>query len=390
MASQSLSVLHEGPYSAAAVREAADRIRTGLPGAAAVVFAFVSSDYLPHLEEFADTIRVDGHALEVVGCTAGGLTNDAVEREGAQGFSLLALHAAAASLTVHELGNQLVENADGPEFWRHTMPAATGWIVLTNPFGFAVDDWLGDWNAAFPGVPTIGGLASGGRSEEALAVFHNGRIIDGGIAVALAGSLRLVPAVSQGCRPIGEPLPVTKAEDNIIFSLGSRPAYQALESAFQSLTETERSHAQGNLFAGLAGNEYVEEFRPGDFLIRNIIGADPDSGAVVIAGIPRLGQTVQYQLRDRAAADADLRRVLLEATTGRPRPIGSLLFCCNGRGADFFGETSHDAALLREVAGQHHSAGFFCNGEIGPVAGRNSVNGYTASLALFVEEDHGA
>lgn len=390
MASQSVSILHEGPYSEAVVRDAAGRIRTELPGAATLVFAFVSPDYLPHLEEFADTIRVDGHAVEVVGCTAGGFTSDAVERERTEGFSLLALHLERAALTVHELDNQLVESADGPEFWRRRLPAATGWIVLTNPFGFAVDDWLGDWNAAFPGVPTIGGLASGGRSEDQIAVFHNGRVIDGGIAVALSGSVRLVPAVSQGCRPIGEPLPVTKAEDNIIFSLGSRPAYQALESAFQSLTDAERSHAQGNLFAGLAGNEYVEEFRPGDFLIRNIIGADPDSGAVVIAGIPRLGQTLQYQLRDRAAADADLRRVLREATAGRPRPLASLLFCCNGRGEEFFGEPSHDATVLREVAGTHHSAGFFCNGEIGPVAGRNNVNGYTASLALFVEEDHGA
>lgn len=385
MPSESVSALHEGPYEPAAVRAVAERIRDGLRGPATVAFAFVTPDYLPHLEDFADTIRVDGHALELVGCTARGVTFDHREREEGSGFSLLALRAENTDASVHELPNSLVESADGGAFWRERLPAADGWLVLTNPYGFGVDDWLTDWNAAFPGVPTLGGLASGGREADSVAVFRNGRVIDGGVAVGLSGALRIVPAVSQGCRPIGEPLPVTKAEDNIIFSLGSRPAYQALESAFQSLSETERSHAQGNLFAGIAGTEYVEDFRPGDFVIRNIIGADPDSGAVVIAGAPRVGQTVQYQLRDRASADADLRRVLGDAVKSGGRPVASLLFCCTGRGSDFFGVEGHDAGMLEEVVGRHSSAGFFCNGEIGPVAGRNCAHGYTASCAIFVE-----
>jgi len=386
MPSQSASVLHEGPYSEEAVRDAAGRIRAALSGPATIAFAFVTPDYLPHLADFADTIRVDGHVLELVGCTGSGLTSDGLEREDASGFSILALHAENSRIAVHELPNSLVESADGPRFWTQRLGSAEGWIVLTNPFGFGVDDWLVDWNAAFPGVPTVGGLASGGREAESMAVFHNGRVIEGGVAIGLSGALRLVPAVSQGCRPIGEPLPVTKAEDNIIFSLGSRPAYQALESAFQSLSEAERSHAQGNLFAGIAGTEYLEDFRPGDFLIRNIIGADPDSGAVVIAGIPRVGQTVQYQLRDKDVADVDLRSVLRRAAKAPGRPVASLLFCCTGRGSSFFGASGHDAGMLEEIIGRHSSAGFFCNGEIGPVAGRNCVHGYTAACAILMED----
>jgi small ligand-binding sensory domain FIST len=328
---------------------------------------------------------VDGHVLELVGCTGNGLTHDALEQEGGSGFSLLALHASDTEISVHELPNALVESATGSAFWKQRIPAAESWLLLTNPFGFGVDDWLAEWNPAFPGTPTIGGLASGGREPETIAVFHNGRVIEGGVLVGFKGALRVVSAVSQGCRPIGEPLPVTKAEDNIIFSLGSRPAYQALESAFQSLSETERSHAQGNLFAGIASSEYVEDFRSGDFLIRNIIGADPDSGAVVIGGIPRIGQTVQYQLRDRQAAHADLRRVLRRAASEAGRPVASLLFCCMGRGSSFFGKPNHDATMLEEVLGPHSSAGFFGNGEIGPVAGRSCVHSYAASCAFFVE-----
>ena len=386
MQSKSISVAHEGAYAEEAVRAAAEKIRAGLGGSASVAFAFCSSDYLPHLADFSDTIRVDGHVLELVGCTANGFIIDAGENESSSGFSILALRAANTEISVHELSNSLVESSDGPDFWRRRMPAVQSWIALTNPFGFGVDDWLSEWNAAFPGVPTLGGLASGGREPESIAVFHNGRTIDGGVLVGLNGALRLVPAVSQGCKPIGEPLPVTKAEDNIIFALGSRPAYQALETAFQSLSETERSHAQGNLFAGIASTEYVEDFRPGHFLIRNIIGADPDSGAVVIAGIPRVGQTVQYQLRDRQSAHADLRRVLKLAEIGSP-PLATLLFSCTGRGSAFFGKPNHDSGMLAEILGPHPSAGFFCNGEIGPVAGRNCAHGYTASCAILVETE---
>lgn len=385
MQSKSVSVSHEGAYTQEAVRAAADRIRADLGGSATIAFAFVTPDYLPHLEDFADSIRVDGHVLELVGCTTNGFVIDSAENESGQGFSILALQAARTEVSVHELTNSLVESAGDADFWKRHLPAAQSWIALTNPFGFGVDDWLTEWNAAFPGVPTVGGLASGGREAETIAVFHNGRTIDGGVLVGLRGALRLVPAVSQGCKPIGEPLPVTKAEDNIIFALGSRPAYQALETAFQSLSETERSHAQGNLFAGIASTEYVEDFRPGHFLIRNIIGADPDSGAVVIAGIPRVGQTVQYQLRDRQSAHTDLRRVLKSAAASTGQPLASLLFSCSGRGAGFFGKPSHDSGMLAEVLGGHPSSGFFCNGEIGPVAGRNCVHGYTASCAIFVE-----
>ncbi len=389
MPSTSISILHEGEYSADAVRQAAGKVRAQLPAPATLAFAFVTQDYLPMLEEFVETIRVDGHVSEVIGCTGVGLISDDHEKEEGSGFSLLAIHAPGTRVTIHDLSSEMMNRAAGAQTWRSKLPTPSGWLVLANPFGFAVDDWLDDWNRAFPGVPTVGGLASGGRDESSLAVFHNGALVDGAVVVGLEGALRLIPAVSQGCRPIGEALPVTRAEDNVIFALGSRPAYQALESAFQSLSESEKSGAQGNLFAGLASNEYVEDFQSGDFIIRNIIGADPNSGAVVIAGIPRLGQTVQYQLRDRGAADADLRKVLESVPARGHTPVASILFCCAGRGSNLFGSTGHDAGLVKAVLGPHSSAGFFCNGEIGPIGGRNCIHGYTASCAILVDSPAG-
>jgi small ligand-binding sensory domain FIST len=246
--------------------------------------------------------------------------------------------------------------------------------------------WLAEWNAAWPDVPCIGGLASGTSDGEGVGVFHNGRFCDA-VVVAVTG-MRVMAVVSQGCRPIGEPLTVTRAESNVVYSLGARPAYEALESAFEGLSEGEKAGAKGNLFAGLAGTEYVDEFKPGDFLIRNILGADPNSGAVAIGGYPRVGQTLQYQLRDRNAADAEWRSVLRTAAAESGKaPLASLLFACTGRGSRLFGSKGHDAGLLEDILGPHASAGFFCNGEIGPLGGRNYIHSYSATGALFFDEE---
>ncbi len=386
MSSSSFSVFVEGPYSAEAVRTAAVSLREHLGAPATVAFAFVTPDYLANFADFIDTVRVDGHVGELVGCTASTLITGGAEKEGSVGFVLMGLHSPGSTVRIVDLSTDRMEAAEGSDSWREEATGMNGWLVLGNPYGFPADQWLGEWSGGAPEVPVVGGLASGGESEEEVAVFHNAEFISGAVAVGFSGTLEVVAAVSQGCRPIGEALPVTKAEDNVVFSLGSRPAYQALETAFESLSENERSHAQGNLFAGLANNEYVDEFRSGDFLIRNIIGADPNSGAVVIGGIPRLGQTLQYQLRDGDAADADLRSVLTAVPSAHPQtPVASLVFSCLGRGTNLFDEPNHDASLIQETLRAHPSAGFFGNGEIGPIGGKNCVHGYTASCALFYD-----
>ncbi len=390
MTSKSASVRRIGPYSSQTVTEAALELKASMGSPSAVAFAFVSPDYLPHIEEFCEIVRVDGHVTDVVGATGGGLIMDGVEEEDSPGFSLLALSDAKAAPVVVTLQQRLLDDEVASWTDYTGVKDVSAWIALGNPFIFDVETWLGEWNAAYPGVPCVGGLASSAHPEgEGTGVFFDGKIVDA-VAVAFAGDLRVVPVVSQGCRPIGEPLTVTKAESNVVYSLGSRPAYEALESAFEALTDGEKATAKGNLFAGLAGTEYVEDFKPGDFLIRNILGADPDTGAVVIGGIPRVGQTLQYQLRDRTSADSELKAVLRHAALESGRPVASLLFACNGRGSRFFGNKSHDASLLEEILGQHHSAGFFCSGEIGPIGGKNCMHSYTASCAVIVSGEQSA
>lgn len=372
------------PYDEARVREAAEELRAELGADPTLALAFLSTGYTEHLAEFQEIVAVHGHAAVLCGCTGSGLIGTSREAESTEGFSLLFLHLPAARIRAVPVAQSDVETSAGDAFWRGRAgqdPAA--WLALANPFRFDADTWLREWNSAYRGVPVLGGLAGGGGDNEAVTVFGPaiGQTSDA-LAIALDG-VRLETVVSQGCRPIGEPLPVTRADEHLLLELGSRPAYQVLEQAFNTLADAEKQRARGNLFAGLAVDEYKEQFGRGDFLVRNILGADPATGAVVVGASPRTGQTLQYQLRDAATADEELRTLLAPLAARAEKPVASLLFSCNGRGRHLFGAPDHDAKAIAGMLGPHPSAGFFCNGEIGPVGGSNFLHGYTASIGLI-------
>ena len=199
--------------------------------------------------------------------------------------------------------------------------------------------------------------------------------------IGLGGAACLRPVVSQGCEPIGDAWTITDVAGHIVKTIGSRPAYQVLVETVQGLDAARRQRANGNLLVGLAMDEYRDEFERGDFLIRNLMGVDPKSGAIAVAAEPRIGQTLQFQIRDAHAADEELRH-MLRSTLDSPS-AAALLFACNGRGVGLFGAPDHDARTVRELLGPVPLAGLFCNGEIGPVGAATYVHGFTASLALI-------
>jgi small ligand-binding sensory domain FIST len=246
--------------------------------------------------------------------------------------------------------------------------------------------WLRGWNEAYAPKPIVGGLASGDYSQRVTQLYLDGEVYtEGGVAVPMAGEVELQSLISQGCTPIGQTWTITKTEQNIIRTIGNRPAYDVLQETFAGLSEEDQRKARGNLFVGLVVNEYLDEFHRGDFLVRNILGGDPQSGSLAIAAHARLGQTMQFQRRDAAAATEDLTALLdqCRARLAGRALYGGCLCTCNGRGHRLFGHPNHDAGLIREKLGPVELAGFFCNGEIGPIGERNFLHGYTASLALF-------
>ena len=383
MTNSAASNLVLAPFSEPIVIQAARDCLARIGGHASCAFVFCSADYRPALPDFLELIQLHAHAPLVAGCTGSGLIGTGREAEGESGFSLLLMNLPRTALCSLALSpDATAVSVEDPEqiIQQRDIDA---WITLANPLTFPIEEWLDDWNAKYPGVPCLGGLASGTEGGESFFLWRNRELIEGAVAIGFRGGIRIKTLVSQGCRPVGQPLPITGAEQNFVLSLGSRPAYQVLEETFSALSENDKMLARGNLFVGLAMSEYVDEFATGDFLVRNLLGADPQHGAVAIGARPRVGQTLQFQLRDRRSADMELRTLVTERAADGAKPFASLLFACTGRGRNLFGQSDHDAALLAEKFGTISSAGFFCNGEIGPVAGRNFVHGYTATAALF-------
>lgn len=374
-----------GPFEEVKVREAALRVREHLGGKADILFVFASCDLRDGLDDLVELLQIHAHCPRIIGCSAGGLIGTAREDEGFSGFSFLALRTPGAEIFCAEIPAAPDYGAwNGVRQWGRE--GCTGWIVLGNPTQLG-EDWIAAWNSAVGSTPSYGGLASGGHRGDELFIFNEqGESSAAAIAIGLRGSVKLAGIVSQGCRPIGEPLTITRAENNLIHQLACQRAYDQLQTAFQTLTETEREKAQGNILVGLAMSEYVDDFHTGDFLVRSILGGDPGNGALALGAIPRVGQTLQFQLRDHESAHEDLHEMLLtlRSSLGAP-PFAGLLFSCGGRGKNLFGKPNHDAGLVEQIFPGTPLAGLHCNGEIGSVGGKAHLHGFTASAAFFVK-----
>jgi small ligand-binding sensory domain FIST len=266
-------------------------------------------------------------------------------------------------------------------------PHEAALLLLGDPLTFPVDAFLSQTNADYPGLRVLGGMASGMLDKGSTPlVYHDRLVIGGAVGVLLQGAIGLRGIVSQGCRPIGRPLVITRGEENVITELGGRPPLAQLQQLWQELNDRDRQLFQHGLHVGLVINEYQAEFQRGDFLVRNVLGLERESGALAIADRIRVGQTVQFHVRDAASADEDLHALLqLDLQAHERRPAGALVFSCNGRGTRLFQEPDHDARVIRSEAGAIPLAGLFAAGELGPIGGRNFIHGFTASVALFEE-----
>ena len=231
----------------------------------------------------------------------------------------------------------------------------------------------------------MGGVVSGGLGPGDTRLFRDREVLTSGVVGVRLHGMRCVPIVSQGCRPIGEPYIVTGADGALITELGGRPPLQRLREIVEVLPSDEQDLISHGLQIGIVVDEHLALPGQGDFMIRGLLGADASTGAIEIGQIVEVGETVQYQVRDVLGADKDLRVAVERAAAQLPGPpAGALLFTCNGRGRRMFGVADHDASTIEELLGGIPLAGFFAAGEIGPIAGRNALHAFTASMALFV------
>jgi small ligand-binding sensory domain FIST len=325
----------------------------------------------------------------LIGCTGESIVGRGREVEGQTGASLwLARLPGVDVLPMHLTFRNTPE---GPSLLGWPDSLLDGWpgepslLLLGDPFSFPADYLLEQINAQHPGAVVIGGMASGAVQPGENRLLRGREVHDeGAVAVMISGPVRVRSVVSQGCRPIGRHLVITKAERNVVLQLGGRPALDQLQLVFGELPTRDRELVNQGVHLGRVVSEYLERFEQGDFLVRNVIGFDPESGALAAGDYFRTGQTVQFHVRDWQTADAELRQLLAAARAGGDQPVGgALMFTCNGRGTRLFPEPHHDALAVRDAFGEIPLAGFFAAGELGPIGGKNFQHGFTASIALF-------
>jgi small ligand-binding sensory domain FIST len=373
---------HEDPRVSAI--EAAQDAHAALDGAPAdLVVLFASGG---HMEDPEATLEGVHEALRpgaLVGCGAGGVLGCGAEHE--EGMAVVVWAASldgGSAQTFHAMAS--VHEDTVTVIGMEDLAGARGAILLPDPFTFPTDPLLQDLAARAPGVPVIGGLASARRPDERGVLFHGDEVHDGGTVGVRFDGVELLPCVSQGATPVGPEMTITEAEGNIIRELAGQPALDRIRAVIEELDPVERTLIAGGLLVGLVIDGGRPEYGHGDFLVRQLMGADPVSGTLAVAAPVQPGQVLRLHARDAASADRDLQdqlRLRVSALGGSP--AGALAFSCNGRGRAMFGIEDHDASALSDELAGAPSAGFFAAGEIGPVGGASFLHAFTATVALF-------
>jgi small ligand-binding sensory domain FIST len=372
------AAMSEHPVGASATGEVVGRVLEDLDGPPDLALVFVTAAHAGALEDIAGAIRATLRPAPLLGCSAESVLANGHEVEGGPAVSLWAGRTGA--VTPFHL--ELTPTPDGHALtgWPDALPEdAAGLLLLPDPFSFPTDGFLTTLAELRPGLPVVGGMASAGRGPGQNRLVVDDRVVDHGAVGAFLGrGVELASVVSQGCRPVGSPFIVTSAERNIVQELAGQPALSRLQELVRTLAPDERQLLSSGLHLGQVIDERKADFGRGDFLIRNVLGADPQTGAIAVGDVVEVGSTVQFQVRDAASAHEDLSELLEGATAD-----AALVFTCNGRGIRLFGSPDHDAEVVASTLGRAPVAGMFCAGELGPVGGKNFLHGFTASVVLL-------
>jgi small ligand-binding sensory domain FIST len=373
--------MSEHPMATHATGEVVGHVLEALGDAPDLAVLFVTAPHAGALEDIARTVREVLHPGTLLGVTAVSVLGGDREVEEHPAVTLWAASLGAAvtpvrldasvpsiGIAVSGLDHDLVGDMQ-----ERTL------LLLADPFSMPVDGFLEAAPETYPGLRIIGGLASAARGPGGnRLVLDDRQYTDGAVGALLPPVDSLTAVVSQGCRPIGTPMTVTKSDGRIIYELAGRPALERLVELLESLEPEERALAQRGIHLGRVINEHKVDFDRGDFLIRTVLGGDRDVGAIAVGDEVDIGATVQFQVRDAESADHDLRELL----AGR-RAQGALVFTCNGRGTHLFGQPDHDARVINAHVEGGATAGMFCAGELGPIGDRSFLHGFTASILLF-------
>lgn len=344
---------------------------------------FASPEHTRRLAEVVTRLHAAFPGVHLVGGSAAGCVGSGIEVESGPSLSLTVAEMPGVVATPFHVDVGAAPTTH--EAWRELTGAEQACVVVSDPYSFDLAAVLDPMQDAMAQGLVVGGQASGGQAAESHALIAGDEVHRAGlVGLGLSGALKVDACVAQGCRPIGEPMFVSSCDGNLVAGLDGRPAVDVLRDLFKDLSAHDQHLFRHALFVGVQMREQ-QEYHPGDFLIRNIVGIPKNGSGLVVAYRPERFSVVQLHVRDGDAAAANLSAVL-EAEPP-DAPAGALLFTCVGRGESLFGVQSHDTGAFRDRYGEVPVGGFFANGEVGPVQGQPFVHGYTSVFASFRPAD---
>ena len=384
------SAISESENVEEAVSECAESIKSIVGNSPDLVFVFPSFNFSGQFKDISNALSKHFENSVIMGCSGNGVIGAGREVEHTPGFAMCAAELPEVEITpFHISDSDLPDGDDPPNKWENVLGVSReshpNFVLLADPFSVRGENLLMGMDYAYPDCKIVGGLASGGTQPGSNALYLNNITYDHGIAgVALSGNIEINTIVAQGCKPIGSLSRITKCERNILQELDGRSPFDILGETYNDLNEADQKLFQNSLFLGVVMDPFESSPGIGDFLIRNIVGANPDAGQLAVGQMLREGQLVQFHLRDAQTSTENLSNMLDEYQSTPFGPeTGALMFSCLGRGKYLYEEPDHDTDLFREKIGDLPLTGFFCNGEIGPVSGSTFLHGYTSSFGIF-------
>ena len=350
-----------------------------------LALVFTTGEAYPHGHALLRAVRRVTGARIVLGVSAAGVITEKGEVEAVPAVAVLAARL-AGSLLAHPLiaaGRESLDAAAGVDLAEQAEPAVAeggALVLLPDAQNLRPRALLRGIAEALGPVPVLGAVAAG---EPRFELYQDDVTCGAVVGLALAGAQPVV-GVGQGCEPIGEPYVVTRSDGHVVRAIAGRRPLEVLEEAIRAVPDYERRLPQAGVFAGLAMNPARSPLGRGDFLVRNLAGVDRETGAVAVAEEVRVGQTIQFQIRDGRASRDDLAAMLdrVETDLAGRRPAFGIYFNCAGRGRGLYGVPDHDLTLIRTRLGAWPLVGFFGNGEFAPVGGVNFFHNLTGVLAV--------
>ncbi|HEX2229593.1 MAG TPA: FIST N-terminal domain-containing protein [Candidatus Binatia bacterium] len=353
---------------------------------------FFTAEHAKQSRELVESLSSATGARKAAGCSAAGILTGAGEIEGTHGVAVLVfvsdqLH--SEPFLVHPL-REKDENA-GAEIARRLAGAAAEnnlVVLLPDTYNGQPQRLLASMESRAGFVSVIGAGASESGIGRTTYQLCGDAIASNAVAgLSLSGTFYTHIDITQGCQPITQPLTITKAEGHLIYEIDQQPALEVFARLLKGPLAEDLRRALQVLFVGLPANRDENSVGPGNYVIRNIIGLDPDKGILGVADDVRAGQAMIFALRDGQRAREDLNQMLARqaARLAGKKPVFGLYFNCCARGASLYGTEGIDTAYIRQALGDFPLIGMFGGYELAPLGRANHLFAYTGVLALITE-----